>query len=191
MYKDAIPSGFSAFCTLDEKRIVAKYITINANNQKGDSTETIKKEPKPFREHTYCHLCKVVYKDYIAHLDTKMHKENMKQNQKIYDGIKSTFRRIRDFWKDKKIAEINEIEEERDIVECIPKGHITIITSEGLSQSTAFQSVDSMKFGNVKVAYVKNVTNSLRKKRKSNEIKFPSRAIFHFGETKFFRNYYK
>lgn len=48
-----------------------------------------------------------------------------------------------------------------------------------------------MKFGNVKVAYVKNVTNSLRKKRKSNEIKFPSRAIFHFGETKFFRNYYK
>lgn len=187
MYIETIPSGFSAFCTLDEKRIVARYITINANNQKEDRTERIKKEPRPVQEHTYCHLCKVVYKDYIAHLDTKTHKSNMIQNQKIYDEINCSFKRIRTFWKDIKITENNESEEERDIVEYIPKGSLKRIMCGETTQSTNSQSVDWL-FEQLNVAYVKK---TFRKKRKSNEIGVPSNAILNLGENKYYRNYFK
>ena len=41
MYFEKIPSGFSPFCTLDEKRMVAKYYTHNALNYDENNIETI------------------------------------------------------------------------------------------------------------------------------------------------------
>ena len=127
MYFEKIPSGFSPFCTLDEKRMVAKYYTHNALNYDENNIETIEvgKEPKPLKEHTFCHLCRVVYQDYLEHLETKTHKKNKKQNQDIYVRINFSFERIRTFWKDKNITNKKEIEE--DDSEKIPKMTIIII----------------------------------------------------------------
>lgn len=103
MYIETIPSGFSAFCTLDEKKIVAhyykknalvydNYITSNLNNV------SIIKAPEPIKEHTYCHLCNVKYKDYFLHLESKTHKENCLKNKSLYEQIEGSLSRIRAFW---------------------------------------------------------------------------------------------
>ena len=195
MYIETIPSGFSPFCTLDEKRIVSQYITRNAcYSNNGETTEKkikLEKEPKPMQEHTFCHLCRVVYADYIEHLETKTHKENLKKNQPIYDGINNTFKRIRDFWKDKKFTETNEIEEEKDTVEYISKGNVRPIKINDLTQSTTFQTGNGIIIENINKAFIKKIAEGFKKKRKSNEINIPSRANISACDTKFVHNYNK
>ena len=103
MYIETIPSGFSAFCTLDEKKVVAHYYKKNAlvydNSIPSNSNNaSIVKAPEPIKEHTYCHLCNMKYKDYFLHLESKTHKENCLKNKSLYDQIDSSLSRIRAFW---------------------------------------------------------------------------------------------
>ena len=191
MYFEKIPSGFSPFCTLDEKRMVAKYYTHNALNYDENNIETIEvgKEPKPLKEHTFCHLCRVVYQDYLEHLETKTHKKNKKQNQDIYVRINFSFERIRTFWKDKNITNKKEIEE--DDSKKIPK--MTIISNklDEITQSTAMQTMNVLPADENK-AFVKRMIGRFKGKRKSDQLQLPGYLQFNRkGETKFVHNYRK
>lgn len=191
MFFEKIPSGFSPFCTLDEKRIVAKYYTHNSQNNDDNNIETIEieKEPRPLKEHTFCHLCRVVYQDYLAHLETKTHKKNKKQNQEIYDRIKFSFKRIRTFWKDKNITNKKEVEED----DCEKISKMTIITTklDEITQSTAMQTMNVLPADENK-AFVKRMLGKFKGKRKSDQINLPGYLQFNRkGEPKLVHNYKK
>ena len=61
---------------------------------------------EPIPKNNYCYICQRKFNDYLLHIETQSHKENLKEQNSLYvKNIKNTFKIINKFWN-------NEISEE-------------------------------------------------------------------------------
>ena len=114
-YIQEIPEGFSIFCTLWEAGKVKQYMQLSKEEQDRlgirDKEEIYKendiiKEPVP-RGTNFCHLCRRKFDDYLAHIDSMVHKNSITKNQMMFNTAKNTFKRINEFWSNKNNNNIN------------------------------------------------------------------------------------
>lgn len=127
-YINGIPDGFSFFCTTWEAGKIKKYQELceklenkieNALNNNNEEFET---EPKPRTEHKYCHICNNKYEDYITHINSSDHHNNLIKQKKIFNRISSTYERVTRFWKIKRNLIIRiELDSEKDNISLISK----------------------------------------------------------------------
>lgn len=106
-----MPQGFSIFCTVSEASKVKHYLELNEEEknvllgmqQKEDNNDTndnnITEEPIPKTK--FCHLCMRKFDDYLLHIETLTHKNNIKKNPLLINRAKDTFGRINSFWNNK------------------------------------------------------------------------------------------
>ncbi len=109
-YIQDIPNGFSLFCTLWEARIVKQYIQQSREEQdklnlienivSKDNNNVCFNEPLP--KSNFCNLCHARFDDYLCHIESMIHKNNVNQNSKMFIHIKNTFKRINNFWEKRK-----------------------------------------------------------------------------------------
>lgn len=113
-YIGDIPEGFSCFCTLWEASKVKQYIQLSpecqerlGNDEKEDkiSGDDVLKEPIP--KTNFCHLCRRKFDNYLVHIETITHKNNISKNPTTLNTAKDTFKRINQFWEDKKNSNNN------------------------------------------------------------------------------------
>lgn len=105
-----IPEGFSIFCTLWEASKIKQYLSLskeeqdklslleNEDNDKDDND--VLTEPVP-KGNVYCHICCRKYEDYLAHIKTFNHKNNLNRNAMMKKNALDTFQRINLFWNEK------------------------------------------------------------------------------------------
>ena len=114
-YIGDIPEGFSCFCTLWEASKVKQYIQLNheqqehlGNAEKEDinNGDTLK---EPIPKTNFCHLCRRKFDNYLIHIETETHKNNICKNPMTINTAKDTFKRINKFWEDKKNSNNNNI----------------------------------------------------------------------------------
>ena len=115
-YIQDIPEGFSLFCTLWEASKVKQFIELNeeekeklgfAENEEKNKDDDILKEPIPKTKANFCHLCGRNFDDYLLHIETLIHKNNISKNQTMINTAKNTFRRINQFWNNKNNNNLN------------------------------------------------------------------------------------
>lgn len=112
-YIPTIPFNFGVFCTYEEKIIVKNYVNqsnLGKNNKDMDGNNNKKKRevsktPEPYKEHTYCHMCKQKYKEYFVHVESMFHRNMIQQNKEVFNRITDTFDRMKTFWKLKEIKQ--------------------------------------------------------------------------------------
>lgn len=104
-YIQDIPEGFSIFCTLWEASKVKQFIQLSQEEQEklgvGEREEKNTEDillQEPIPKTNYCHLCRRKFDDYILHLETMIHKNNINKNQMMINTAKDTFKRINQFW---------------------------------------------------------------------------------------------
>ena len=121
-YIPDMPQGFSLFCTLWEATKVRQYLQLNQeekNNLFGiepkeeddKNLNNILDEPVP--KNNFCHICMRKFDDYLIHIETLSHKNNIVKNSDFIKRANNTFERINTFWQEKqkeKEKEKNEIE---------------------------------------------------------------------------------
>ena len=111
-YIPDMPQGFSLFCTLWEATKVKQYleltqeekdIVIGMQQKEEDNGDynNIKEEPIP--KNKFCHLCMRKFDDYIIHIETLTHKNNITKNPLFINRAKNTFERINSFWNKEKV----------------------------------------------------------------------------------------
>ena len=107
-YIQEIPEGFSIFCTLWEASKVKQYMQLSQEEQEKlgigereekNSDDILLQEPIP--NTNYCHVCRRKFDDYLLHLETMIHKNNISKNQMMINTAKDTFKRINQFWNNK------------------------------------------------------------------------------------------
>ena len=108
-YIGDIPEGFSIFCTLWEASKVKQYVKLSQEEQdllgmveseeKSKDDEDISKEPIP--KTNFCHVCGRKFDDYLKHIDSLIHKNNIDKNSIAFSTVIYTFKRINYFWKNK------------------------------------------------------------------------------------------
>ena len=109
-----MPQGFSIFCTLWEASKVKQYLELNEeeknivlgmqqkdedNVNNNTNTNNITEEPIPKTK--FCHLCMRKFDDYLLHIETMTHKNNIQKNPLLLNRAKNTFERINSFWNNK------------------------------------------------------------------------------------------
>jgi hypothetical protein len=115
-----MPQGFSLFCTLWEATRVRQYLLLDqeeknklfGTQQKEDNEnendivcENILEEPIP--KTNFCHLCMRKFDDYLVHIETLTHKNNISKNPLFINRAKNTFNRINQFWEEKDVDKSN------------------------------------------------------------------------------------
>lgn len=117
-YIQEIPEGFSIFCTLWEASKVKQYLQLSKEEQERlgviekeeqNKDEDLLKEPIP--RSNFCHLCRRKFDDYLVHIETMMHKNNICKNPMMINTVQDTFKRINNFWNNKNNNLNNEINE--------------------------------------------------------------------------------
>ena len=148
MFFKHITSGFSLFCTLSEKKFIEKYysqafLEEEENNKNEDND--ISKSPKPLREHSYCHLCKRVFQDYVNHVNSKLHQDNYVNNKPVYGQIADCFKRVRHFWSknEEKKIKINTIKLD-NISEIETKSFHEICNNNSTQTTNLTQTIEYM-----------------------------------------------
>lgn len=58
---------------------------------------------EPIPKTNFCQLCQRRFDDYITHISTNIHKNNLIKNPSLLNNVKNTFERINLFWNEKKI----------------------------------------------------------------------------------------
>lgn len=114
-YIQNIPNGFSCICTIGEankikialgkkrNQTIDKYFDKKkekCDKKEIESDQDCLIEPLPNNKHKYCHLCKIKYNNYIEHIYCYDHLVN-RELCPSFNGIRSTFTRICNFWKNK------------------------------------------------------------------------------------------
>ena len=106
-----MPQGFSIFCTVSEASKVKHYLELNEEEKNvllgmqqkeednNDNDNNITEEPIPKTK--FCHLCMRKFDDYLLHIETLTHKNNIKKNPLLINRAKDTFDRINSFWNNK------------------------------------------------------------------------------------------
>ena len=107
-YIPDMPQGFSIFCTLWEATKVKQYLELTEEEKNivlgiekkeednGNDNNNITEEPIP--KNKFCHLCMRKFDDYIVHIETLTHKNNILKNPLFINRAKNTFERINSFW---------------------------------------------------------------------------------------------
>ena len=58
--------------------------------------------PIPIKNLKYCHICKVEFDNYIAHINDKMHKDKANKYSYLLNNINNIFKRVNTFLKNEK-----------------------------------------------------------------------------------------
>ena len=104
-YIPEIPQGFSLFCTLGEAVKIRQYMLLTEeekNNILGikekeeENDNNILEEPIPKTK--FCHWCMRKFEDYLLHIETLTHKNNILKNPLLLNRAVDTFKRINGFW---------------------------------------------------------------------------------------------
>ena len=112
-----MPPGFSLFCTLWEATKVKQYLELNDEEKNAvigmqkneEDNNYITEEPIP--KNKFCHLCMRKFDNYLIHIETLTHKNNITKNPFYIERAKETFERIGNFWNKKDKENINENKE--------------------------------------------------------------------------------
>ena len=118
-YIPDMPQGFSLFCTLWEATKVKQYLELSEQEKKvvvgmqknveEENENNILDEPIP--KNKFCHLCMRKFDDYLIHIETLTHKNNITKNPFYIEIAKNTFERINNFWNKKDKENISENKE--------------------------------------------------------------------------------
>ena len=107
-YIQEIPEGFSIFCTLWEAGKVKKFMELSKEEQNklgiGENEEKDKDDEEllePIPRTNFCHLCRRKFDDYLIHIETMVHKNNITKNPMMINDAQNTFKRINNFWNTK------------------------------------------------------------------------------------------
>ena len=57
---------------------------------------------EPIPRTNFCHLCRRKFDDYLIHIQTMIHKNNITKNQIMINNAQNTFKRINNFWNNNK-----------------------------------------------------------------------------------------
>ena len=113
-YIPDMPQGFSLFCTLWEASRVRQYLLLNEeeknklfgtqqkeenNAKENENDSNVLEEPIPKTD--FCHLCMRKFDNYLVHIETLTHKNNISKNPLLVNRAKNTFNRINKFWEEK------------------------------------------------------------------------------------------
>ena len=114
-YIPDMPQGFSLFCTLWEATKVKQYLELSEQEKKvvvgmqknveEENENNILDEPIP--KNKFCHLCMRKFDDYLIHIETLTHKNNISKNPLLVNRAKNTFNRINKFWEEKESKKEN------------------------------------------------------------------------------------
>ena len=120
-----------------ENKILSKFIEMNKNiNDKQNNDEL--EEPIPNGIHKYCHICNINYDNYLIHIKSFDHFDNLKKNKYYFNNFKKSFEKINDFWKKKKIEKFNIIQiclSESDLInDNIIENNISLKSEENSSK---------------------------------------------------------
>ena len=104
-YIQDIPEGFSIFCTLWEASKVKQYILLSQEEQDKlnlkDNYDKLEKDNnlnEPIPKSNFCYICHKKFDNYLFHIETQSHKDNLNQQNLYYkQRIKNTFKRINKF----------------------------------------------------------------------------------------------
>ena len=103
-YIPDMPQGFSLFCTLWEASRVRQYLLLSEeeknklfgtqqkeeNNEKeNEINNNVLEEPIPKTD--FCHLCMRKFDNYLVHIETLTHKNNISKNPLLVNRAKNTF----------------------------------------------------------------------------------------------------
>lgn len=100
-----MPEEFPVIWTIKEVATIKNYLIQLKNNRNHDSknyknnVNKINLLEEPIPNHTFCHICKKSFDNYIVHINDKMHKDNSQKYSNIYNNINTAFKRVNEFWK--------------------------------------------------------------------------------------------
>ena len=122
-YIGDIPEGFSIFCTLWEASKVKQYVKLSQeeqdllgtgeNEEKSKDDDDILQEPIP--KTNFCHVCRRKFDDYLKHINSLIHKNNIDRNFIAFSTAIYTFRRINYFWNNKSDSQSLEVSKYLDV----------------------------------------------------------------------------
>ena len=120
-----------------DNKILNKFIEVNKNISDKLNNDELE-EPIPNGIHKYCHICNIKYDNYLIHIKSFDHFENLKKNKYYFNNFKKSFEKINDFWKKKKIEKYNIIKiclSESDLInDNIIENNISLKSEENSSK---------------------------------------------------------
>ena len=120
-----------------DNKILNKFLEVNKNICDKLSNDELE-EPIPNGIHKYCHICNINYDNYLIHIKSFDHFDNLKKNKYYFNNFKKSFEKINDFWKKKKIEKFNIIQiclSESDLInDNIIENNISLKSEENSSK---------------------------------------------------------
>ena len=120
-----------------DNKILNKFIEVNKNICDKLNNDELE-EPIPNGIHKYCHICNINYDNYLIHIKSFDHFDNLKKNKYYFNNFKKSFEKINDFWKKKKIEKFNIIKislSESDLInDNIIENNISLKSEENSSK---------------------------------------------------------
>ena len=121
-HKDA-PDGYSYFCCKNEFSQLTSFLKRNKKIKKQQKSvqEKLELEPLPNKKHYICQICKIKFDNYLEHIHSRFHEQSKFNLKEQFLKIKTTFKRIVTFNKEKKekngkngVGESNEKKEKNE-----------------------------------------------------------------------------
>jgi len=89
-----------------ENNNLNKVTEVNKNISDKNNNDELE-EPIPNGMHKYCHICNINYDNYLIHIKSFDHFDNLKKNKYYFNNFKKSFEKITDFWKKKNVEKFN------------------------------------------------------------------------------------
>lgn len=118
-------------------------LNIKENNEKEENNKIGFNEPIP--KTNFCNLCQRRFDDYLVHIETMIHKNNISQNPVLISRIQNAFKRVNQFWNSKNKNKNKIVDNNKNTGNSI----------SSLSSSQSFNSVLKSKQSN----YIKKAKN--------------------------------
>ena len=118
-------------------------LNIKENNEKEENNKIGFNEPIP--KTNFCNLCQRRFDDYLVHIETMIHKNNISQNPALISRIQNAFKRVNQFWNSKNKNKNKIVDSNKNTGNSI----------SSLSSSQSFNSVLKSKQSN----YIKKAKN--------------------------------
>ena len=122
-YHSGIPDGFSIFCTQNEYMQVLSHINteeykkqLQRKKEKELENQILKTEPEPNKKEFLCQICRARFDNYLEHINSNLHEKNKGKYYNSFKRIKSTFKRISDFYNKDKNNIISLIKNQNQII---------------------------------------------------------------------------
>lgn len=111
-------------------------LNIKENNEKEENNKIGFNEPIP--KTNFCNLCQRRFDNYLVHIETMIHKNNISRNPVLISRIQNSFKRVNQFWNAKNKNKNKIVDSNRNT------GH----SLSSLSSSQSFNSVLKSKSNN-------------------------------------------